>query len=99
LLVVAGAIAAVFLEQIVRVTGVTGVLYRTLNGVSDRFNLPQTSTTALTAVTRDVMVVGIVAMLCLAVSLTLFMIYSYSTDDEDAGSILPPRGGPDDTVP
>ena len=93
-LVVAGAVAAVFLEQIVRVTGVTGALFKMLHGVSDQFNLPRDSTTALTAVTRDIIVVGAVALLCMAISLTLFVIYTYSSDDGDTGPILLPR---DDT--
>jgi L-asparagine transporter-like permease len=90
-LVVAGAIAAVFFDQVAQFSGLSSSLYTAMSGVLDRLNMGGQSARALTAVTRDMIVVGAVAVLCLAVSLGLFVIYTFSSADTAETILEPPE--------
>jgi len=88
--VIAGALGAVFLEHISRISSVANTLYTALSVFRGNFNIDPAASSALSAATRDVVVVGGVALLCLAICLAMILIHTFS-NEENSESILGPR--------
>jgi hypothetical protein len=91
LLVFAGALVAVFVEHLTYLTSFSKILYANLDVIKNVFNLDGNTTTALSGAMRDIVAIGAVALLCLVVSLTLFLIHAFSSDTNEA-TILGPVG-------
>jgi hypothetical protein len=99
-LVLAGAVGAVFFEHIAMLNTVARALYSGLGAFRDNTNLSPADAASVAAVTRDVIAVGGVALLCLALCLALILFNAFNRNgDPDSilhGSVLPPRRRPQD---
>ena len=91
LLVFAGALVAVFVEHLTYLTSFSKILNANLDVIKNAFNLDGNTTTALSGAMRAIVAIGAVALLCLVVSLTLFLIHAFSSDTNEA-TILGPVG-------
>jgi hypothetical protein len=87
--VIAGALGAVFVEHISRISSVANTLYASLDVFRGKFNIDPTTSAALSAATRDIVVVGGVALFCLAICLAMILIHTFSSE-ESSDSILEP---------